>query len=60
MLAHLMEVRGLTKAKVAKATGIAPQTIAKLLNDSEQLGKTSRAKLARFFHVSPELFLAAK
>ena len=57
MVAHLIEARGVTKAEVAAATGLPTQTITLFVNGSRGIRKTSRAKLAKYFHVSPDLFL---
>ncbi|MCY2988220.1 MAG: helix-turn-helix domain-containing protein [Planctomycetota bacterium] len=57
MVAHLIESRGVTKAEVAAATGFPTQTITHFVNGSRAICKASRAKLAKYFHVSPDLFL---
>ena len=57
MIAHLIEARGVTKAEVAAATGLPPQTITDFINGSRVIRKALRAKLAKYFHVSPDLFL---
>jgi HTH-type transcriptional regulator/antitoxin HigA len=56
MLAHLLEARGATVADVSAATAIAKRTLAKFLDGSRPIDATSRAQLAKFFHVSPDLF----
>ncbi len=57
MVAHLIEARGVTKADVAAATGLPTRTISDYVNGSRGICKTSRAKLSKYFHVSPDLFL---
>ena len=58
ILAHLIEVRGISKAEVARATGIARQTITNIISGARGISATNRLKLASFFHVSPQLFIA--
>jgi len=60
IVAHLIESRDVTKAEVARATGIPRQTITHIVNGSRAVSKANRAKLARYFHVSPDLFLPAE
>ena len=60
MIAHLMEARNATEAEVAAATAIPAQTIARFIDGSRAIDEASRAKLAKYFHVSPDLFLAAE
>jgi HTH-type transcriptional regulator / antitoxin HigA len=60
MVAHLMEARGVTLAEIARATGLPTRTITGFINGSQVIRKASRAKLARYFHVSPDLFLAVE
>ena len=57
VIAHLMEARGVTEAEVADATAIPAQTIARYVDGSRAIRKASRAKLAQYFRVSPDLFL---
>lgn len=57
VLAHLIEQRGATKAEVAQATGIPRQTITNAVNGDRGISKANAVKLARYFHVSPSLFL---
>ncbi len=60
LVAHLMEARGATLAEVARATGLPTRTITGLVNGSQTIRKDGRAKLAKYFHVSPDLFRAAE
>jgi len=56
MLRHLIESRAVTQAEVAKATGIAESTISAVLSGKRKLSRTHIGKLARYFHVSPDVF----
>jgi HTH-type transcriptional regulator / antitoxin HigA len=58
-LRHLLEVRGLKCAHVAKQTGIAPATLSNVLANRRSISKTNSMKLAGFFDVSPVVFLEA-
>jgi plasmid maintenance system antidote protein VapI len=60
MILHLMEARGVGQAEVAAAIGLPAQTIARFIDGSRTIRKASRAKLAKYFHVSPDLFLPAE
>jgi HTH-type transcriptional regulator/antitoxin HigA len=53
MLAHLIEVRGVTQAAVARATGIASPTLSAVLAGRRTLSKASITALSVYFHVSP-------
>ncbi len=57
MVMHFIDVRGITKAELARATGIPRQTITNILSGSRGISKTNRAKLAEYFQVSADLFL---
>jgi HTH-type transcriptional regulator / antitoxin HigA len=57
MLAHLLEARGATVEDVAAATAIPKRALAKFLDGSQTLDATNRVQLAKFFHVSADLFL---
>jgi HTH-type transcriptional regulator/antitoxin HigA len=58
MLAHLIEARGVSKADVARATGISPATITSAVNDQRGISKQNAVRLAEYFHVSSAVFLA--
>jgi HTH-type transcriptional regulator / antitoxin HigA len=58
MLAHLLEARGATVEDVAAATAIPKRTLARFLDGSQPIDATSRVQLAKFFHVSADLFLS--
>ena len=57
MLAHLIDVNGVSQSAVAKATGIPRSTISAVLAGRRQISKANIAKLADYFHVSPAVFL---
>jgi HTH-type transcriptional regulator/antitoxin HigA len=58
VLAHLIEVRGVSRADLARATGIARQTITNIVTGARGISTANRSKLAAYFHVSPHLFSA--
>jgi antitoxin component HigA of HigAB toxin-antitoxin module len=58
MLAHLLEARSATVEDLSAATAIPKRALAKFLDGSQPIDATSRAELAKFFHVSADLFLA--
>jgi HTH-type transcriptional regulator/antitoxin HigA len=57
MVMHLIEVRGVTKAHVARETGIPRQTITNIVSGTRGISKANRDKLADFFCVSPDVFV---
>ncbi len=58
MLAHLIEAREVSQAEVAKATKIPASTISAVLSGERQISKANVTKLAAYFHVSADLFIA--
>jgi antitoxin component HigA of HigAB toxin-antitoxin module len=58
VLAHLIDVRGVSRADLARATGIPRQTITNILTGARGIRAANRAKLAAYFQVSPHLFSA--
>lgn len=56
VLAHLIEVRGVTRAEVARATGIPRQTITNIVTGARGISAANRSKLAAYFHVSSHVF----
>lgn len=56
LVAHLLEVRGVSRAEVARDTGIPRQTLTNIVNGSRGISKANRRKLADYFHVSSDLF----
>lgn len=60
MLAHLIEVREVSQAEVAKATKIPTSTISAILSGNRQISKANIVKLTAYFHVSANLFIEVK
>ena len=58
MLRHLIEMKETTQAKVSEATGIATSTVSEILAGKRGLNRKHIAALARFFAVSPAIFLS--
>ena len=59
MLRHLIEARDVTQARVAGETGIAESTISAILAGKRRLSRNHVAALARYFKVSPAVFISA-
>lgn len=59
MLAHLLEARKLSRAELARQTGISPATLSSVLTGQRGISKSNAMTLAKFFDVSPVVFLAA-
>ena len=57
MLAHLIEVHGVTKAQVARDIGIAQSTLTNVICGRRGISKANAGKLARYFHVAPTAFI---
>ncbi len=57
MLAHLLSARGVKCADVARQTRILPATLSNVLANRRGISKVNAQKLARYFKVSPLLFL---
>lgn len=57
MLRHLIEARGVTQAEVAAVTGIAESTVSAILAGKRSISRGHLTALARFFQVSPAVFL---
>ena len=56
LLQHLIEAQETTLDHIAKATGIAPATLAAVLAGTQRLTREDIGKLAHLFHVSPSVF----
>ena len=56
-LAHLIDAKQITKAEVARATGIPRSTITNVLCGRRQISKDNVSKLAGYFCVDPAVFL---
>ena len=59
VLKELMRSNGLSQTKLAKETGIPRSTLAAMLSGRRSLTKGQVVTLARFFGVSPTVFLPA-
>ena len=57
MLRHLIEAKGVSQTAVSKATGIADSTISEVLGGKRSLNRNHIGKLARYFNVSPDVFV---
>jgi HTH-type transcriptional regulator/antitoxin HigA len=56
MLSHLIEAKGVSQTEISKATGIADSTISEILKGKRFLNRDHIGKLAKYFHVSPDVF----
>ncbi|HLA85123.1 MAG TPA: helix-turn-helix domain-containing protein [Thermoguttaceae bacterium] len=56
MLRQLIDARGVSQTEVARATGIVDSTISAVLKGKRSLNRDHVGRLARFFHVSPDVF----
>jgi HTH-type transcriptional regulator / antitoxin HigA len=59
MLRHLIEARGESQAQVAAGAGIAASTISAVLTGKRGLNRKHVTALARYFSVSPAVFLSS-
>ena len=57
VLRHLMEARGLPKQKLAEEVGISPSHLSNILSGERQITLEHARNFARFFSVSPLLFI---
>jgi HTH-type transcriptional regulator / antitoxin HigA len=57
MLRHLIEAKGVAQTEVCKATRIADSTISEVLKGKRSLNRGHIGKLARYFKVSPDVFV---
>ncbi|MEX2113610.1 MAG: helix-turn-helix domain-containing protein [Pirellulales bacterium] len=60
VLAHLLNARGVKCADVARQTSIPPATLSSVLANRRGISKANAQKLARYFNVSPVVFLATE
>jgi HTH-type transcriptional regulator / antitoxin HigA len=58
LLRFLIEQKNVTQAAAASGAGIAESTISEVLAGKRNLNRTRIAKLARYFHVEPSVFLS--
>ncbi len=56
VLAHLIEAKGTTQAKLARETRIAESTISEVLAGKRILNRVQIGRLARHFNVGPTVF----
>jgi len=56
-LERLIESKQVTRSEVARATGIPRSTVTNVLSGRRQISKQNVARLAKYFHVAPSLFL---
>ena len=56
-LEHLIESKAVTKAEVARATGIPRSTVTHVISGRRQISKENVTRLAMYFHVDPSVFL---
>ena len=57
ILQHLLEARGITKAQLARDTGIPRSVITNVLAGRRAISKANAVKLASYFKVSLGLFI---
>ena len=57
VLRHLMEARNLPKQRLAEAVGISPSHLSNILSGQRQITVEHARSFARFFNVSPLLFI---
>ena len=57
MLRHILESRGLTQSEVARGSEIAEPTISAILAGRRLLNRDHIAALARYFAISPAVFI---
>jgi HTH-type transcriptional regulator / antitoxin HigA len=55
MLAHLIEARGISQARLAADTGMAASTVSELVRGSRPLSRRQIQVFARYFGVAPAL-----
>ena len=58
MLAFLLDARGVSNAAVARETGIPRSVITDILAGRRNVSTANVAKLAKYFHLSPAVFIA--
>jgi HTH-type transcriptional regulator/antitoxin HigA len=58
MLRHLIDARGITQAELSADTGIAGSTISAILSGKRGLTRDHIVALARYFKVSPAVFIS--
>ena len=56
-LAHVIDSKEVTRAELARATGIPRSTITNVLSGRRQISKENVTRLAKYFNVDPSVFL---
>jgi len=56
ILAHLIEIKGVSQAEVARETALAESTLSEVLAGRRNLNRTHIGRLARYFNVGPAAF----
>ncbi len=59
MLAHLIEAKSITPARLAADTGVTESTISQLLQGKRKLSRQTIVIFANYFHVERTLFTDA-
>ncbi len=57
LLTHLIDARGVTRAEVARETGVPRSVITNVLKGRRRISQANILRLARHFHVSPAVFM---
>jgi HTH-type transcriptional regulator/antitoxin HigA len=57
MLAHLIEAKGITQARLAVETGLTESTVSELINGARPLSRKQIQVFARYFGVNPALLV---
>jgi len=57
LLAHLIDVRGITQAELARSTSICRSSISDMLAGRRQISKANALKLADYFGIDAGLFI---
>ena len=57
LLAHLIDAKGVSQAEVARETGLPTSVINNVLKGRRGISQTNIVRLARYFRVSPAVFL---
>jgi HTH-type transcriptional regulator / antitoxin HigA len=58
MLRHLLEERGVSQAEAAREMGMVPSTVSEILRGKRAIGRKHIVAFARYFNVSPAVFLS--
>jgi HTH-type transcriptional regulator / antitoxin HigA len=57
LLAHLIDARGISQAEVSRETGLPRSVITNVLKGRRGISQANIVRLAKFFHVSPAVFI---